>query len=251
MTADISAPAARSSRVLAQAGFEARTLLANGEQLLAALVLPSLALVGLVLAPFPDLGSGRRVDLVAPGVLALAVISTAFTGQAIAIGFDRRSGMLRLLGTTPLGRDGLLAGRLLAVLVVEVVQLLVLGAIAAAYGWRPHAAGIPVAVVWLLLGTAAFVALALLLGGTLRAEGVLAVANLLWVLMLGLGVVLPVERLPGAVAAVARLTPGGALGELLRSALLGTATPWWALAVLVAWLAGGAAGAARWFRWDG
>ncbi len=242
------APARR--RVLAQASFETRILLANGEQLLVALVLPALALLALALADSPDLGPGRRVDVATPGVLALAVVSTAFTGQAIATGFDRRSGMLRLLGTTPLGRGGLLAGRLLAVLVVEAVQVVVLGALGLVLGWRPVAGGLPLTVVWLLVGTATFVALALLLAGTLRAEGVLAVANLLWVLMLGLGVVLPVERLPGALQTLARITPGGALGELVRASAQGLATPWWGLGVLLAWLVLGVAGALRWFRWS-
>ncbi|CCH79742.1 putative integral membrane transport protein [Nostocoides japonicum T1-X7] len=237
-------------RILAQAGFETRTLLANGEQLLVAVVLPALALLGLALASAPDLGPGRRVDVATPGVLALAVISTAFTGQAIATGFDRRSGMLRLLGTTPLGRDGLLAGRFLGVLVVEGLQVVILGGIGLALGWRPDAAGLPLAVLWLLLGTATFVALALLLAGTLRAEGVLAIANLLWVLMLGLGVLLPIDRLPTALGAVARCTPGGALGELVRAATQGLATPWWGVGVLLGWLVLGTAGALRWFRWS-
>jgi ABC-2 type transport system permease protein len=247
----MSAPAPTSARVAAQARFDARTLLANGEQLLVAVVLPALALVALVAASYPALGAGRRVDVVAPGVLALAIVSTAFTGQAIATAFDRRSGVLRLLGTTPLGRGGLLAGRIAAVLVVECLQWAVLGGLALALGWHPRATGIPLAVLALLVGTATFVSLALLVAGTLRAEAVLAVANLLWVLLLPLGLVVPAGRLPGVAAAVAPWTPGGALGELLRSALAGTpASPWPALGVLVAWGVLGAAAAARWFRWS-
>lgn len=237
-------------RVLAQSRFDAATLLANGEQLLVAVVLPAMALVGLVIASTPSLGPGRRIDVVAPGVLALAVVSTAFTGQAIATGFDRRAGVLRLLGTTPLGRGGLLAGRMLSVLVVEAVQVVVLGGLALALGWRPHWDGIPLAVVCGLLGSATFVALALLLAGTLRAEGTLALANLLWVLMLGLGLLVPAARLPGVLETVARLTPGGALGELMRASLQGHAVPWGELVVLVVWLAAAAAAAVRWFRWS-
>src|SRR5476649_166748 len=85
------------TRVLAQARFETGTLLRNGEQLLVAVVLPAMALVGLALSHSPSLGPGRRIDLAVPGVLALAVISTAFTGQAISTAFDRRYGVLRLL----------------------------------------------------------------------------------------------------------------------------------------------------------
>ena len=192
-------------------------LLANGEQLLVSLVLPALALVGLALASVPDLGPGPRVDLATAGALALAVVSTAFTGQAISTGFDRRSGVLRLLGTTPLGRGGLLAAKGLAVLSVLVLQVVVLGALGVALGARPGAAGILPTLVTLLLGSAAFVALALLLAGTLRAEAVLAVANLVWVLLLGLGVLVPTDLLPGALATVAALLPSGALGDAMRT----------------------------------
>jgi ABC-2 type transport system permease protein len=242
------APPAR--RVLAQARFDATVILRNGEQFLLMLVLPALLLVGLALTHSPSLGAGRRIDVAAPGVLALAVMSTAFTGQAIGTGFDRRYGVLRLLGTTPLGRGGLLAGRVLAVLAVEVVQVVVLGALAAGLGWNPRAAGALPALIAVLLGTAAFVSLGLLLAGTLRSEAVLAAANLVWVLLLaGGGVVLPTARM-GGFGPVARLLPSGALGDALRSALLDGSLRWGALAVLLGWAAVAGLAATRWFRWD-
>jgi ABC-2 type transport system permease protein len=244
------APAPPARRVLAQARFDATVLLRNGEQLLITLVLPALALVGLSTTEVLDLGPGARVDVAAPGVLALAVMSTAFTGQAIGTGFDRRYGVLRLLGTTPLGRGGLLAGRMLAVGAVEVVQVAVLGGLALALGWRPHLGGLPAAVLALVAGTAAFTALGLLLAGTLRAEAVLAAANLVWVLLLaGGGVVVPSDRM-GGWGAVAAVLPSGALGDAVRAATLDGTTAWPALAVLAAWGLAAAAGAARWFRWD-
>ena len=91
-----------------------------------------------------------------------------------------------------------------------------LGALGVALGARPEAGGILPLLVSLLLGSAAFVALALLLAGTLRAEAVLAVANLVWVLLLGLGVLVPTDQLPGALATVAALLPSGALGDAVR-----------------------------------
>ena len=121
-------------RALAEARFEAGIMLRNGEQLLVALVLPALALVGLTRAPWPGLGPHPRIDVVAPGVLALAVVSSAFTAQAIQTGFDRRYGVLRQLGTTPLGSGGLLAGKAMAVLVVLAVQVIVLGGLALLVG---------------------------------------------------------------------------------------------------------------------
>jgi ABC-2 type transport system permease protein len=244
------APAPPARRVAAQARFETRTLLSNGEQLLVSVVLPAMALAGLAVASVPDLGPGPRVDVATAGTLALAVVSTAFTGQAIATGFDRRAGVLRLLGTTPLGRGGLLAGKALAVLSVLAVQVLVLGALALAIGWRPVPAGLLPALVGLLLGSATFVALALLLAGTVRAEAVLALANLVWVVLLGLGVLLPTSQLPAGLGTVARALPSGALGDAMRASLVDGGWPWAQWAVLAAWGAVAALAASRWFRWS-
>lgn len=248
--------APRRRRVAAQGAFEARTLLRNGEQLLVTIVLPVLLLVGLARTSVVSLGvdgttGTARIDVVVPGVLALAVMSSAFTSQAIATAFDRRNGVLRLLATTPLGRSGLVLGKVLAVLAVGLVQVVVLGAVALALGWRPDAAGLPGAIAALLLGAAAFTSLALLVAGTLRAEGVLAVANLLLVLLaVGGGTLVPASELPGLLGTVAPWLPSGALGDALRSALTDGVVPVVPLLVLLAWtgLFGGAT--TRWFRWS-
>lgn len=243
------APAPAARRVLAQAGYEAGVLLRNGEQLLVSLVLPLLALVGLVVAPYPDLPE-PRVDAVVPGVLALVVVSTAFTAQAIQTGFDRRYGVLRLLGTTPLGRDGLLLGKALAVLGALGGQLVVVAAVALAMGWRPSWSGLPTGVVSVGLGAWAFVALALVLAGTLRAEAVLALANLVWVLLAGAGGLLLASELfsPG-LAAVTRWLPSGALGDALRLSADG-GLPWSQWLVLLGWAGVLSVVAVRTFRWD-
>ena len=170
-------------------------------------------LVLVVLGRTDLLGLGTdRLAVVTPGVLALAVMSTALTSQAISTAFDRRAGVLRLLATTPLGRGGLVAGKVVAVLVVEVGQVLVIGGVAA--GARVAPGRLAGSALSLVLGTWAFVALGLLLAGTMRAEAVLGAANLLWVLLLvGGGVVVPADRLPGPLAALAPLLPSGALGD--------------------------------------
>ncbi len=237
--------------MLRQARFEATTLLRNGEQLLVSLVLPVGALVALALTQSPSLGAGRRIDLAVPGVLALCVVSAAFTSQAIATGFDRRASVLRLLGTTTLGRSGLLGAKVVATLVVELVQWLAVGAVGLALGWQPAGSGLGDAVLFLLLGTWAFVALALLLAGTVRAEGVLAVANLVWVLLLVVGgVVVPRAELPTGVATVVGLLPSSALGDGLRQALTGGGVSLVAVVVLALWGAVATVLASRTFRWS-
>lgn len=244
-------PAPTLTRVLAQARFELGTLLRNGEQLLVALVLPLGALVALALTTSPSLGSGRRVDLAVPGVLALCVISAAFTSQAISTAFDRRYAVLRLLGTTPVGREGLLWGKALATIAVEVIQWVVLGAVGLVLGWRPAVAGFGAAVLFLLAGTWAFVALALLLAGTVRAEGVLALANLLWILLLGLGgVIVPRSELPAGLAHVAAVLPSSALADGLRAAFVHGRVAGIPLLLLVGWGVVATLLARRTFRWS-
>ena len=239
------------ARILAQARFEVGTLLRNGEQLLVSLVLPALVLIGLSLTTTPSLGAGRRIDLAAAGVIALCIMSAAFTSQAIATGFDRRYAVLRYLGVTPLGRGGLVAAKVLATLVVEVIQIVVLGGLAAALGWHPQLVGIPYAVLFLLLGTWAFVSLAMLIAGTLRAEAVLALANLIWIVLLAAGgVVIPRSEFPDSAASLAGMLPSAALADGLRAALVEGRLDALALVVLVAWGAACSALAARLFRWS-
>jgi len=234
--------------LLTQARTEFVLTLRNGEQVLLTLLIPLGMLVGLTalnVVPVPS----PRVDNVTPRILALAVMSTAFTGQAIALGFDRRYGVLKRLAATALPRWSLVAGRVLAVLGVVLVQLVVLGALALALGWRPEPAGVLPAALLILTGTAAFGALGVLLGGTLRAEMVLAVANTLWLaLVVAGGIVLSVPELPGALATLVGALPSGALAEGLHTALVTGAAPWSALGVLLAWAAVAAAVAARTLR---
>ncbi|RST18695.1 ABC transporter permease [Streptomyces sp. WAC05374] len=237
--------------IAAQAAFETKMLLRNGEQLLLTVIIPSLLLVLFSTVDIVDTGGGRAVDFLAPGVLALAVMSTAFTGQAIATGFERRYGVLKRLGASPLPRWALMTAKTGAVLVTEVLQVALLTVIALALGWSPRGGVLPVLVL-LLLGTAAFSGLGLLMAGTLRAEATLAAANLVFLLLLvGGGVIVPLDRFPDAARAVLELLPISALSDGLRDVLQGGAPmPWGAVGVLTVWAVLGLGAAARFFRWE-
>ena len=241
--------------ITAQATLEARTLLRNGEQLLLILIIPLLLLTAFSLEPLINFGTGlSRIDFLTAGIIALAVMSTAFTSQAIATGFERRYGVLKRLGATPLSRGGLIAAKTVTVIGVELLQGALIIAIALAIGWRPNAS--PAAIVTtpllILLGTAAFSGLALLMAGTLRAEATLAAANLVYILLLGLGgVVFPLTRFPAGARPVLELLPTGALSTGLRSVLqYGVAFPVGNTITLAVWAAATIALAARTFRWD-
>ncbi len=239
------------ARVTAQGRFEMRAVLRNGEQVMVTVLLPLILLLGLARATFVafDTGGSSRIDLVTPGVLAFALMSSAFTSPAITTAFDRRNGVLRHLATTPLGPGGLLAGKLLGVLAVQVVQLVVIGAAALALGWQPVVAGVPAALLAWLLGTVGFGALALLAAGRVRAEAVIALANLVLVLLAFGGVVLPPDTLPGGWGQAVTWLPSAALAEALRGALMDGAWAWGPIGILAAWAAALTAAAARWFRW--
>jgi ABC-2 type transport system permease protein len=244
-------PAPAAQMVAAHARLELAQLLRNGEQLLLTLVIPTVLLVVLVKVDVVDVGAGPRVDFVLPGVLALAVLSTAFTAQAIATGFERRYGVLKRLGTTPLTRGDLLAGKTVAVLAVELVQVVVLVVVGVLLGWRPAGVGVAAAVALLLLGTVAFSGLALLMAGTLRAEATLAAANLVYVLLLlGSGIVVPLSRFGAGTQHVLQWLPSTALADGLRASLTGAAVPGRVWLVLAVWSVAAVAAAARWFRWE-
>ncbi|MDX6324577.1 MAG: type transport system permease protein [Nocardioidaceae bacterium] len=241
-------------QVLAQARMETKLLLRNGEQLLLALVIPVLVLfAGVVGIDRLDLSlSHPPIDELTPGVLALAVLSTSFTSLAIATGFERRYGVLKRLGASPLPRQGLLLGKVGSLLAVEVLQVVVIGGVALALGWSPAVTtrGVTGALVTGVLGTAAFAALGLFVAGVLRAEATLAAANLIYLLLAaGGGVVLPVSSY-GRFASVVGWLPSGALGSGLRESLIAGTFPLGQSLVLIAWAALGTVLTARTFKWE-
>ncbi|AZI59488.1 ABC transporter permease [Nakamurella antarctica] len=230
--------------------FELRLLVRNGEQLLLALVIPLAALIGLTYFTGIELQE-PRIASVTPGIWTLAVMSTAFTSLAISTAFDRRYGTAKRLAASGVQRWLLLAGKSCAIGIVIVFQLVLLSLVAVILGWKPQGT-----VVWalplLVLGAAAFTGLGILLGGTLRAEAVLALANLIWLSMIAIGgVVIPLTSAPRWLDVVGQLTPGGALSSSLRDVLQhGQSPSASAVLVLAAWtvLAWGAA--VRWFSWQ-
>ncbi|GAC68757.1 ABC transporter permease [Gordonia soli] len=245
------APAGIVRMLTAQSALEFRLLVRNGEQLLLTLFIPVTLLIGLCLFPIDTgLGDGpaARATTFVPAIMTVAVMSTAFTGQAIAVGFDRRYGALKRLGATPIPRWGIIAGKSVAVIAVVTAQSAIIGAIGLAFGWRPHPLALLLGAIMIAIGTATFAALGLLLGGTLKAEVVLALANLLWFAMVGIGsLVILGSRVPDAVVWIARCMPSGALTEALDQASRGS-FDMIGVGVLLVWAVVATVLAVRWFR---
>jgi len=233
---------------------ELRLTSRRGENLLVMLVIPVVLLVFFSSVKVLPAGTGRQIDFLVPGILALAIISTSLVNLGIATAYERSYGVLKRLGGSPLSRSGLVAAKILAVLAVEVVQLAFLVVIASvAFGWAPGSSSSALVVVAaVLLGTLAFAGLGLLMAGSLRAEATLAGANGLYLVLLLLGgVVVPIDQLPSLLAMVARLLPAAALSDALRIGVGAQAgDPLGSLVVLAAWGLAATGLATRTFRWE-
>jgi ABC-2 type transport system permease protein len=238
----------------AQARAETVMTLRRGESLLLTLGIP-VALLGffaLIGYPGKDLTGGvNTVTFLAPGIIALAVMSTAMVSLAIATGFERQYGVLKRLGATPLGRPTLLAAKTAAIAAVEALQLVVLSAAAIAMGWHPRGDVIS-ALALIVLATAGFAGIGLVMAGTLRAEMTLALANGLYILLLLVsGMVVPLSKLPGPIQGIARALPAANLSDGLHTLLgVGAAVPLRAWLVLLVWAVLGPVAASLSFKWE-
>lgn len=239
--------------ILAMTAMELRLAIRRGETLVATAVLPVVVLVFFSSVALLPVATGRPVDFLLPGSMAFAIIATSLVSLGITTAYDRSYGVLKRLGGSPLSRGELIVAKILAVLVVEAIQVVALvGAASLLLGWSaPEGASVGLLVVAVLLGTLAFAGVGLLLAGTLRAETMLAVANILFVASLVLGgVVLPISELPTPLAALAGALPAAALSDALRVALGGSGDTAGSFALLAGWGVASVGLAIATFRWE-
>ncbi len=240
----------------AQLRAEVTMLFTNGETLFLTLGIPVLFLLFFSGVHVLPTGTRHPVDFLVPGILALAVMSTSMTALGIGTGFERGYGVLKRLGATPLGRPRLLAAKIIAVIGVELVQAAVLVAVGYALGWSPGGPGagalVGQTVAAMVLGSVAFGGIGLTLAGALKPLVNLAVVNTLFVLLLLVGgMLIPLGKLPGWLADVARVLPASALADALHAALgTGAAVTTRDWVVLAAWAVAAPLVAALTFRWE-
>lgn len=229
----------------AQGKVESLLFLRHGEQQLLNLFIP---LVGLIALARFDLVPGvgdNPLAMTFPFIMAVASMSSGFTGQAISLAFDRRYGALKRTGASGVPAWTIIFGKVIAVLAVTVVQIIILGTTALILGWSATITGTLLGILTLLIGVAAFTSLGLLMGGTLSSEMVLALANLIWVVMTGIAgwaVFSPEVNADGALS----LVPSVALAQGMVNAFAGE-VPWMQLGILCAWLLAAGFAANRWF----
>ena len=173
-----------------------------------------------------------------------------FTVITAILGNDFRSIARGLLS----GLFGKTSAKAATVLTVQAGQIVLIVIVSALLDWRPVVTAVTVlsALLLIVAGSAAFSGLALLMAGTLRAEATLAAANLIYLLLLGVGgVVFPLTKFPDAARPALLLLPSGAMSHGLRSVLrYGAGLPVRDLIVLAVWAVFGIGLAARTFRWE-
>lgn len=228
--------------VKAQSLIEAKLFLRHGEQLLLSFIIPIGMLIALAFAPFT--WHTDPLQLGFPVMLATAAMSSGFTGQAISLAFDRRYNALKRVGASGVPAPTIILGKIFGLLLVAIVQILALVSVAALLGWRTDVPNLLLGIGMFFLGVAAFTAFGMLLGGTLSSEIVLGIANLIWVILVGLaGYSVVATEIPGVLS----LIPSIALAGGIADAFIGV-IPWVEILILSLWCVVGGVGAAKWFK---
>lgn len=249
MTVPTAAPGTKAWK--AQTRIELLLTLRRGESVLLTFLIPVVLLAFFAKVDVLPTGAADPIDFLFPGVLALAIMSTALVSVAIATGFERQMGVLKRLGSTPLTRRQLLGAKTAAVVVIEVLQIFVLAIEGFILGFRFSGAALGLALLGAVLATIAFAGIGLLMAGTLPALTTLAAANGLYLLLLLIsGMVFPLAKLPAGLEAFAKLLPSTALAQIFHGALGSGTVPAEAFVVLLVWAVAAPLAAARWFRWE-
>ena len=229
---------------------ELTVMIRNGEQLLLLVVIPVALLVFFSQTDFLPTGNENKMDFLLPGILSLAIISTAMVSLGIATGFERSYGVLRRLGTTPLGTRRLVAAKISAICIIEIAQLVILTVVGLLLGWNPSQINLAQVLIFLILGTGCFAGIGLTLAGRLRAEVNLAAQNGLYLVFLLLGgIFVKSDKLPTTISQISKYLPSSLLSGLLRDSFNNTAVLADAIA-LSGWAIAACALAVTSFKWS-
>lgn len=232
--------------LLAQGKIEATLFLRHGEQLLLSFIIPLGMLIAVATLPIIDDPDPLHKGF--PLMLAIAAMSSGFTGQAISLAFDRRYGALKRTGASGVPSWTIIVGKILGVVAVSVLQLLVLGTAALLLGWHTTGSGAFYVICVFFLGVAAFTSLGMAMGGTLSSELVLGLANLMWIALIGAAALL-LFRAPDNPSPAFQIVPSISLSDGILYASEGNC-PGVQLIILLGWLIVGTAIATKWFRFS-
>lgn len=198
------------NKIVALAIADTKISVRRSEALVLNLLIPIVVLVALA-------KSSAGIDKAVPFVYLQAVLATAMVSLGITTGFDRRFRVLVRLGTTPLGRNGLIFSKIVSLIVIQTFQLLIISLVAVFLGWDPEPQ-------WLLaiplcwIASCAFAGISLLIAGQVKAEANLGLQNLLYIIMMAFGGIgfSSDDAMPTTLRDVSHVFPAGALHTLLR-----------------------------------
>lgn len=238
---------------LTQSRAEIRLALTQGESLLVTIGIPVIALLGLSLTkalPLPK-GIHSATSFLVPGTMALAIMATGMVSTSIATGVERSYGVLKRLGTTPLGRPALLAAKITSIIVLEVIQVAILAIVGLLLGWHPSG-DFGLFILATLLGTAGFSGIGLLMAGTMKSEVIIGAANGIYLVLLFMGgMIIPLSSLPSVLDTIAKVLPASALSQALYHSIgVGGNIPLWAWATLIVWAIAAPLVASKTFKWE-
>lgn len=247
---------------LRQTRYDLRAFRRNPAAAFFTIVFPLMFLV-IFNAVFGDDGiavQGGYVDVstfYVPAILALAVIGACYTNLAMAITFQRDSGVLKRVHGTPLPPLAFILGRILQATVIAallVILVLILGALA--YGVELPGRTMPAFVVTLVIGAICFCALGLAISSFVpNADAAPAVVNASIMPLLFISdVFIPTSDSPAWIRDLASLFPVSHFASAMHTAFspFGTGSGFEVkgLAVMAAWGVLGVLVAVRFFRWE-
>ncbi|MGH2477413.1 MAG: ABC transporter permease, partial [Candidatus Limnocylindrales bacterium] len=196
----------------------------------------------------------RFISYFVPSMLGLSVMQVGIFA-AIPLVADREKLILKRLAATPLRRWQLVGSNVLMRLLIALAQSIIIVAVGALAFGVEISGSIVLAVVFVVLGALAFLALGYVVASFAKTEdsanGMTSVIQ--FPMMFLSGTFFPIDQMPDLLKGVARVIPLTYLSDALRQVMVGGApfAPLWlCAAVLLGWLVV-CFGIAAWkFRWQ-
>jgi ABC-2 type transport system permease protein len=189
-----------------------------------------------------------------PSMLGLSVMQVGIFA-AIPLVADREKLILKRLAATPLRRWQLVGSNVLMRLLIALIQAVIIIGVGVVFFDVAISGPFPLSVVFIVLGALSFLALGYVVASFASTEdaanGMTSVIQ--FPMMFLSGTFFPIDEMPEALQAVARVIPLTYLSDALRQVMVGGAAfaPLWiCFLVLVGWLVVCFAIAARKFRWQ-
>jgi ABC-2 type transport system permease protein len=246
---------------LHQFGYDLRAFFRNRQSRFFTLALPVLFLIIFASVFGNDTieVAGGRIDTsvsYVPGIMALGIISAAFTNLVISVTAQRETGVLKRRRATPIPASAIISGRALTAVVTAItITVVLLGIGWAAFGAYVAAWTAPALALTVVVGAVAFSCLGFAVASVIRdQEAAQPVTQAITLPLYFIsGVFVPTSNLPHWLATIADIFPVRHLAAALLTAYnphtRGAGLAWTDLLVIGAWGAAGLSVAIGRFSW--